>query len=363
MEPGFPTVSINARFGNIPITLPKFDTPITPRENFIRAARRDKPMWVPNIYTDVQDFWTCELATHKPGKFELGPDYFRASKENYTFLDPYGNSWTWEATAQGAMLTPGTKVLDDITNWEKVIKWPIFDEWTYVEVAQKFMSEKYDPEKALCVNLFQGCTEMLVAFLGGYGEGMLAMAEEPEAVADFFAFFTDKMIAFYDFLKELYPLDMVSYHDDWGTQRSTFFSPKTFEELVYEPTKKLVDHIKADGVLFQLHTCGCIDSFLPYMCDIGFDYLQIQRNAVDIPKMKELYGDKIGFMAPLENHIPGTQYTEEQMVEIARTCVDLYAKGGGYYPWIFEYEDRTLWAVASELYCYSREFYDKEQGR
>jgi len=362
LEPGFPTFSMNSAFGNIPLTLPKFDTPITPRENFIRAARRDNPMWVPNHLTDTQEFQHNELGTHKPGKFQGGPDFRRASKEPYTFLDPFGNSWSWVVSAQGAMLTPGTKILDDITDWEKVLKWPVHDEWTYKEVAAKFMAEEYDPTKALHINIFQGCTEMLVAFLGGYGEGMLAMAEEPEAVSDLFAFFSDRMIAFYDLMKQLYPIDIVTYHDDWGTQRATFFSPKMMEELVYEPTKKIVDHVKADGVIFQLHTCGCIDNFLPYICQLGIDYIQIQRSAVDIPRMKELYGDKVGFMTTVEDHIPGLQYTEEQIVGMVQKSVELYGKDGGFYPWIFETEARALWTLSSEMYCYSREYYEKNNA-
>ena len=362
MESGFPTFSSRSQVGNLPITMPKFDTPITPKENFLRAARRDKPLWVPNLLTDVQNFEKFDLGTHKPGKFQGGPNHRLASKEDYPYLDAFGNSWTWVASAGGAMLTPGTKILDDITEWEKVIKWPLFDEWTYIEDAEKFMAQQYDPEKALHVNIYQGLTEMLVAFLGGYGAGLLAMAEEPEAVAEFFDFFADDMIKFYDYMKKLYPIDIVTYHDDWGTQRATFFSPKMLEELIYEPTKKIVDHVKADGVLFQLHTCGKVDSFVPYMCQLGIDCIQIQGTAVDIPKVKELYGEKIGITMPFEGYVPGTSYTEEQVAKIVRESVDLYAKGGGYYPWIFESDPRALWTICAELYCHSREFYDKEQG-
>ena len=357
MEPGFPTVEVKTPFGGTVFTLPKFDTPITPKENFIRVAKRDNPMWVPNHLTDTQEFQHNELGSHKHRVYQGAPDFMKASQVDYKFLDPFGNSWTWVASAQGAMLTPGTKVLDDIKKWDKVIKWPVYNEWTYEEVAKEFMENRYDPTKLLHINIFQGLTEMLVAFLGGYGAGMLAMAEEPEAVADFFTFFSDRMIAFYDLMKSLYPLDMVTYHDDWGTQRATFFSPAMLESLVFEPTKKIIDHIKADGVLFQFHTCGKIDSFMPYICELGTDFNQIQRSAVDVPNVKAIYGDRTGINLPIDGHIPGMTYTEEQMIDLARKNVDLYAKGGGYYPWIFEKDPKALWALTTELYAYSREYY------
>jgi hypothetical protein len=359
-QAGFPTVTQNYKFGDVYIEVPKFDTPISPRENFIRTAKRDKPLWTPNHITDVQSLETNELAVHKKGKYQLGPDFRLASRTDLVFLDPYGNSWSWQAAAQGAMLTPGTRVLDDICDWERDIKWPDLDEWTFRENADRFMNEIYSPDKAMHVNIFQGLTEMLVAFMGGYGEGMIAMIDEPEAVSALFDRFADHMIAFFDLMKSLYPLDYVTYHDDWGTERDTFFSPQMFEELVYKPTKRITDHVKNAGVFFELHSCGKIERFMPYICDLGVDFLQIQRRAVDIPKMKEIYGDRVGFNPVIENHVPGADYTDDEIIRMVRDGIDLYAKGGGYYPWIFETRPRELWTLCSELYCYSREYFDAD---
>jgi len=359
----FPTQTIFTPYGNREHTLPKFDTPITPKENFRRAAKRENPLWVPNHLTDFHKREFNELASHKLGTRQGGPNFRFVAKEDYTFIDPIGNSWTWVTSAGGAMLTPGTMLLEDITEWEKVIKWQNYDEWNFEEVAQDFMKNEYNPEKVMHCNIFQGCTEMLVAVLGGYGEGMLAMAEEPEAVLDFHNAIADMIIKRYDLLKKLYPLDYVTYHDDWGTERAPFFSNAMLRELVFEPTKRIVDHIHADGVFVELHSCGNIELFMPEIVDMGFDFLQIQRRAVDIPALKEQYGDKIGFNPTFEGYVTGTSYTEEEIKAAVRKTVDLYAKGGGFYPWIFEPNSEALWTICTELYAYSREFYDKEQGR
>ncbi|MDR0813674.1 MAG: hypothetical protein LBO63_06705 [Oscillospiraceae bacterium] len=359
LEPGFPTFSDTSSFGSIPFTVPKFDTPITPKENFWRAARRDKPLWVPNAHTDQQMLHINELGVHKPGKMQFGPDFRAMQSEDYTFIDPFGNSWTWVASAGGAMLTPGTKVVEDICDWEKHVKWPNLEEWTVRETAAKFMAERYDPDKILHINIHQGLTELLVAMVGGYGEGMLAMAEEPEACSDYFNRLADFIISFFDYLKALYPVEFVTYHDDWGTERETFFGERMMEELVYEPTKRIIDHIKGAGCIFELHSCGKIERFLPYMCNLGVDFLQIQRRAVDIPKMKELYGDRIGFNAQLEGYDFGIAYSDTQITDIVRQSVELYGKGGGFYPAIFESDPERLWKLCSELYCYSREYYSR----
>jgi uroporphyrinogen-III decarboxylase len=259
------------------------------------------------------------------------------------------------------MLTPGTKVLEDICDWEKTVKFPDLDDYNFKETAARFIRDTYDANKVLHVNIHQGLTEMLVALLGGYAEGMLALAMEPEACSDFFARFAKHMTDFFDFLDALYPIDFITYHDDWGTERDTFFSSKMMEELVFEPTKTIVDHIKGKGKVFELHSCGKIERFLPYMCDLNIDFLQIQRRANDMPELKRLYGDKIGFNAALEGEEPGENCPEEVLLEMVRKTVDVYGAGGGFYPAIFGADPERVWKIVSEFYCYSREFYENQK--
>ena len=364
LDPNVKTTTNKTAFFAIPIVTPVFDAPISRKENFLRAARRDNPMWAPVLYTDIQTRLINELADEKPAQgdkpgVQLGPRFTEMPKYDYVYHDPYGNSWSWVVQAGGSMLTPGTKVLEDICDWEKVIKLPSVDDWNYRETAEKFMKESYDPEKVMHINIHQGLTEMLVAFLGGYEEGMTALAIEPEACVDFFNFYAQHMIEYFDFLDTLYPIDFITYHDDWGTERDTFFSEKMMEELVYEPTKKIVDHIKGKGKVFELHTCGNIERFMPYMCDLNIDFLQIQRRANDMPMLKQKYGDRIGFNATIEGLDPGENFTDDELREKVRKTLELYGKGGGMYPWPRETDPEKVWRIASELHCAGREYYEK----
>ena len=365
--PGIKTTTNKTVFGALPIVAPVFDTPISRKENFFRAARRDKPVWAPIAYTDIQTRLINELADEKPEengrlRVQLGPRFTEQPRYDYLYLDPYGNSWSWVAEAGGAMLTPGTKLLHDICDWEKEIKLPDINDWNYRETAEKFMKEEYDPDKVMHINIHQGLTEMLVAFTGGYEEGMVALAAEPEAVADFFEFYAQHMIDHFDYLDTLYPIDFITYHDDWGTERDTFFSERMMEDLVFAPTKKIIDHIKGKGKVFELHTCGKIERFLPFMCDLGIDFLQIQRRANDIPMLKEKYGNRIGFNAPLEGYdryTPGVSYPDDVLVEMIRNTVDIYCKGGGVYPSLYVTDPEQVWLAVTETYYYSKEYYEK----
>jgi hypothetical protein len=259
------------------------------------------------------------------------------------------------------MLTPGTQLMDDITQWEKKVVFPDLSEWGFREKAAEFMKNTYDPNKAVSYDIGRGMTERLVSVMGGYVDAMESLLIEPEAVAEFFDAYTDFMIRVFDEINALYPLDVITLHDDWGTERDTFFSERVMEELVFEPTKRLIDHIKAAGVFLEMHSCGNVMRFFPYMVDLKCDIAQVQRRAVDMPKMKEKYGDKIGFCAGLEGLDLSKKPTREEFLDAVRKTVDIYAPGGGSYLMMFAGDGQTLWDACAENYCRSRELYDRSR--
>ena len=361
-DPSVKTQTVTVPYSGEQLEAPVFDTPITPKENFKLAAARNSPLWVPNALTDIQGLVTQAVAGHDVRGMQIHNDMARKATEDYLFYDWFGASWTWVCSAGGAMLTPGTIVLEDITEWEKKLEWPDLSEWGFEEKAAQYMKDTYNPSKIMQYDLGRGCTERLVSIMGGYTEAMTALAVEPEAISDFFNRYMDFMISVFDKMNSLYPLDMVTLHDDWGTERDTFFSEKMMEELVFEPTKRFVDHVKSKGVIFEMHSCGNITRFAPYMIELGADLLQIQRRAVDVPMLKKQYGDKIGFNGMIEGIVPGASCTEEEIVAAVRSSVDTYAAGGGFYTGIPFRDPKDIWTSLSELYAYSREYYDAERA-
>jgi hypothetical protein len=342
--------------------VPVFDYPITPVENFRLAAERKTPVWVPSALNDFQMCSHRLLFSEKLEDKKAGNIKPRAPlSDHQTMTDWFGVSWTFIQTVGGAMVTPGTHRLKDITKWETEVQFPVFDEYDWRDKAEAFLRNTYVPGKVLNMNFGQGVTEGLIALLGGYTEGMLAFAEEPDAVKAFLNKFADHTIEMFDLLYEVLPIHMVSYHDDWGTEKDTFFSERMMEDIVFAPTKRIIDHIHSKGVAFQHHCCGNITRFLPYMVDMHTDFLQIQRRAVDIPAMKRKYGDKIGFNTNIEGLVQGVNYTKAEVLAQVRKTVDLYCKNGGFFCSFFEMEPELMWDAACEFYAYSREFYDSER--
>ncbi len=345
-------------FGNLEVQMPVFESPISPKENFYRSARRDHPLWVPFPAVDTQELHMFNLATEGPEGCQLGPNLC-AKQDRYVYHDAFGNSWTFDKAAGGACMTIGTRVCDDILKWEEQVHFPDFHEWNMEETAKDFMENRYDPERALHIDIYHGPFQALSDLLGGFAEALEAMFVEPEASGAFFDRFADWYIWLIDKLSALYPVDMFTAHDDWGTEKDTFFSQGMLDELLYEPTKRIIDHVHGMGKIYQFHNCGRVERFMPTLCDLGPELVQLQRRVNDTPKYKELYGDRVGFNTGLENLVPGKAYTDEELARIVRESVDIFGEGGGFLPAVYGGSPETLWKIYSELYCYSREYYEK----
>ncbi len=360
--PGVPTELKNSLRPGPKLELPKFDYPVTPKENFLLAAARKTPYWMPISLTDDQMLMAQDLVTGNVRGMQSSADVSKIVTEDYTFNDWFNTNWTWVVSAGGPMLTPGTCLCSDITKWERDVIFPDLKEWDFTTVADMFMKTVYDPTRLMHINIGQGLTERLVSVLGGYTEGLTALAVEPEAVRDFLNRFADFTIEYFDLICSLYPVDMVTYHDDWGTEKDTFFGEKMMEEIVLEPTRRIVNHIKSKNVLFEFHCCGNIKRFIKYMIELNMDFLQLQRRANDIPEIKRKYGDRIGFNVFIEDFAFGESYSRQELDDKLSKTVDLYGHGGGAYVNIFEFDQVKAWNMVSELFAYSREFYDCERS-
>ncbi|MBR4744419.1 MAG: hypothetical protein IK082_09545 [Oscillospiraceae bacterium] len=339
--------------------LPVFDYPISVKENFYRNAKREDPLWIPIPALETQELHMFNLYDKCPEGCQLGPN-LRAEQDRYVYHDAWGSSWTFDKYAGGACMTIGTRICDDILKWEEQIHFPDLHEYNLDEFASRYMATRYDPSKVLVLDIYHGPFQSLADFLGGFAEALEAMFVEPEACEAFFDRFAEWMIWLIDKLSGLYPADLFVIHDDWGTEKDAFFSPAMMEELLYEPTKRIIDHVNSLGKLYTFHCCGKVDRFLPWFCQLSPAFLQLQRRVNDIPAYKKEYGDKIGFNAGLENYIPGKPYADDELTRIVRDSLDILAPGGGYLPMVFGAPD-AVWKMAAEIYCYSREMFEENR--
>ena len=347
MAEGVPTQEYKATFSPARFQVPKLDYPISVRENFRRAYTRNNPLWVPCSLTET----TGGLLTDVTG----APEMDWSIDHRYDWTDWFGCDWTFVNEVGGSMLKPGTHAVSDICNWEKEVKWPEIKEADIKAYCEKFLSERCSPDKLIQIDFGQSMTERLVAILGGYTEAMEALMIEPEAVKDFLEAYSEWSVKLFDTVYKYVKMDTIIYHDDFGTERDTFFSEKMMEDIVFEPSVKLYHHIKKNDICFILHSCGCVGRFLPYMIDFKADMLQLQARANNLSELKEKYGDKVGFMLNIRDF--GTD--KKVMFDQIHETVDVYGKGGGLYCGINTQNAEMAWDGIMELYCHSREMYEK----
>ena len=318
------------------------DRPITARENYIRAMTGDKPMWIPLYMTESQYCWPDISAEHAPYE---GTGY-----------DWWGQHWTYEPGISGQMPTPGYRVITDITKWREQVRRPNLDGIPWEEDA-KIQTARYDPDRAHVYHCVEGIFERLHEMMP-MDETLIAMYEEPDEVHAFFEMMRDYKIDFLKVIFEKYaPIDYIIYGDDWGHQRSGFFSNEMFREFIMPYTKPVIDFCHSVGKPVELHSCGLTQQYIEEIVEMGLDAWNPQP-INDLDMLTRKYGEKVAIIVPVEGLSFATSEAEAR--GLVRKFVDTYAPRGKVIAGNFMLGDPKLQnAALEELYNYSSEFYAK----
>jgi hypothetical protein len=317
---------------------------LTAKENLLRVFRGETPAWMPVWLTDSQCCWPDVYAEHAP--FES------------CGLDWWGQHWTFVPEVGGAMPTPGTRTIYDITKWQEQVKFPDLDavDW---EGDAKVQTLRYDPDRAHFFQCVEGIFERLHELMP-VDETLVAMYEEPEAVHAFF----EAMVSYkIDLLERVFrtyaPIDYIVYGDDWGTQRAGFFSNSMFREFIMPYTKRIWDYVHGTGRFVELHSCGLTQQYIEEFVEMGLDAWTPQ-SINDLDMLTGKYGDKMAFTVML-NEIGGMK-SEVEARWFIRTFVDKYAPRGKVIAGPIVNPDEAITKAArEELYHYSSEFYAKRR--
>lgn len=273
-------------------SIDKYDTPITPRENYLRIYRGEKPEWIPmtcdcivfnpNIYADnVARATVCEA------------DKSITGREGGTHKDIFGIDWVFVPEVGGSMVKPGNPILEDANDWEEVIKFPNMDEWDWEGCAERNRGIYFDTDRTTYMWIFNGMFERLISFMEAQW-ALVALVDEDqkEAVKALFS----RLCDFYDDLigrfHKYFHVDVIHFHDDWGSQRAPLFSIETVREMIAPYIKRVVESCHKRGIIFDFHCCGKNEMLVPAMIECGIDSWGGQL-CNDFDYLYETYGDKI----------------------------------------------------------------------
>lgn len=209
--------------------------------------------------------------------------------------DMFGIEWEYVPVAGGSMVRPGSPTVEDANDLEGFIKWPDINEWDW-EGCRKLNEGLLAAYKDKCINTWflTGFYERLISMMD-FENAVVALIDEEQqdAVHAFFDKLTDLYIKIVDKMLEYFPeIDVFYIHDDWGSQKSSFFSPDTAKEIIVPYMKRLNDHIHSKGRFCHLHSCGCLMNQVENFIEAGWDAWDPQPMN-DTVELYKNYGDRI----------------------------------------------------------------------
>ncbi|MCK9325655.1 MAG: hypothetical protein M0P69_09180 [Bacteroidales bacterium] len=323
---------------------------LTPRENLIRAARRQGFDWVPIdlLLCDSQiqqfinrfghadyfnwfgvDFRWVELK-EKPGFTNPKDLYPREILPNSTEFDVLGlgHSKGSEAAYHMTRMHHPLAKTDSI---EEIIKYPlpIINRDENQELFDQVGTLHQQGLAAMC--MMQMTIWETSWFLRSMEDLIMDMLTEDEKAT----VLLDKVLDYQISRATIHAsagVDILSLGDDVGMQTGPLISPDLWKTWIKPRLKKVIDaarNIKPDILIFY-HSCGDATQFIDGLIDCGVDILNpVQPECMDFNAIHETYGNQLSFWGTL-----GTQQllpfgTPEEVREAARDRIQTCGQKGG----------------------------------
>lgn len=277
-----------------------------------------------------------------PGEGEQGiyptNGFLERPANNQGGLDWFGCAWEYSEVSGAPAPDVGQHLLEDICDWREVVKFPDLDAWDWEKAIQIDHVNELDRENHLInVIVCNGLFERLHVLMGFEG-ALCALMTDTEEVEAFFDAMTDYKIRLIHKLHIWYRPDVITYHDDWGTQRALFMAPALWRQLIKPRMKKIVDFTHSCGIGFIQHSCGKLDDIIPDICEIGVDTLQCM-DINDIQAALKKTGGKMSIQASV--HTQDFEARDKAKIltpqDVRRTVQEefmTWGASGRYFPFI-----------------------------
>ncbi len=325
---------------------------MTERENFFRVYNHETPEWTPNFFSAYAPFGSSLL--NNTGEFLKGGK------------DMFGIEWLCtEDTGFQAIPDPNKHLMDidDICNWQDFIKFPDLEEMDWEGAAKRDLAGIDRTQKVLCCFGMEGNFNRLQSMLGTC-DALVAMLEEPEAVAEFFDAHTKFRMKIVEKIAQYYKPDIFVSGDDVCSGTGLFFSKDMYDELIKPYEIMFGQHIIHNGMILEHHVCGDCTAIIGDIVETGATIWQTAQPMNDLVAMEKEYGDRIlihgGWDSTAPYNFDGCK--EEDVRAGVRESIDKYLGNGHYmlFPVVMgdrrrqDIQDRLFW-ISDECTSYSRQ--------
>ncbi|MDR1821385.1 MAG: methyltransferase [Oscillospiraceae bacterium] len=336
-----------------------YKTPVTAHDG-IAALFQKKPLWQVIEHAEFRMFTPRVVPDNVARAFCFEARPFDANKEGGG-SDMFGIIWEYVAQVGGSMVRPGKPFLEDISEWKEKVVFPDIDKWDWEGAAKANNGTYLQPDNFNVVWFQTGFYERLISLLDFEGAVLAVFDEDSQAdVHEFFDKLTDLYIRIFDkYLTYFDHIHAVYFHDDWGSQKETFFSPSVAEEMIVPYMKRITEFLHSKGIFAELHSCGQLYKQVPNMIKAGWDAWGPQTMN-DSYKIYDDYGDKI-IIAVTPQGLPENfaKLPEEEQRKYAREFADRFARPDKPSMFNFYGAQYLTPAFREELYIRSRENYSK----
>ena len=288
---------------------------MTPKENIHAFFKGEKYEWKP-ISSDRITFHPEEICEYVARAFVFQQEPYTGPKGG---LGWFNIEWEYEPGAGGSIsLKP---ILEDVSEWKDKMVFPDLTTIDWEGIAKK-NADYLNTDKAIGFTIFTGYFERLISLLSFEEAAMeLIMEDYEDDIRELFTALTDFYIDFAQHFRKYFKADFVTIHDDWGTQRSAFFSPAVHRKMIIPHLTRFVSECHKMGLVVEMHSCGFIEELIPNLISTGMDTWPGQ-GICDKYKLVQLYGDQFKFMVRVS-----MQGQKDITVESARQfALDIYNK-------------------------------------
>ncbi len=194
------------------------------------------------------------------------------------------------------------KVWPDVANWKDYIHAPdiALDASEWAECVKQFEEidkNEYFPTAKVFCGMYEKCH-----YLMWMEDTMINFYEEPGAMHELIDYLTEWECRIADEYFKYTKPEVLFHHDDWGSQRSLFFSREMFDDFLLPAYKKICGYWKELGIKYIVHHSDSYAADLvPEMIEMGVDVWQGAVYENNIPQILSEFKGAITIQGGLDN--------------------------------------------------------------
>ncbi|NIA06098.1 MAG: hypothetical protein GWP14_00415 [Actinobacteria bacterium] len=302
---------------------------MTPRERVYESLKFRETDFIPyNISME-------QSVTERLNSYYGGPDRWPSYENHFVhiewmkwheddpdqvFRDPFGVLWQ-----KGKAAHPVEPVLKkpDL----KGVHWPELIDDAEITRIEKFCEGNKD--RFTCYELGMLFFERAWA-MRGFEDLMVDMVQHPVFVDALLETLMQLQLDALDKILHL-PFDCLRFGDDFGQQKGLIMGKKYWRRFLKPRLAQIYAKVRESGKILAIHSCGDNEEIMPDLIDIGVQVFNpLQPEAMEIRKMKQLYGGSICFHGGIGVQGVLSRGQPKEVRQQVMDCASVLGKGGGY---------------------------------